>query len=103
MPENFWRLRRDCKATRKLSGRIEVQSWGTTDDGELVCAGVHWVNALSAKWAWRLFHNWQRWRRWYDKLPWNRRENYPAKFSKAVAHWGIHPVETPKAAIWIKV
>lgn len=75
---------------------IEIQTIGFASDGSPVHAGVHWVPEISARYLWRLHHNWLRWRRWYDNLKENRKRNYPAKQNATVAFYCAHPIDNPR-------
>lgn len=103
-PDNFYKLIRHNKDERKRKGAIEVQGWGVNSQGQIVCAGVHWVPQVSTKWAWKICRNWRRWRVWYDNLPWNKVQTYPAKGDEyRVTYYGIHPIDDPKAIVWASV
>jgi hypothetical protein len=91
-------LRRDI---RKQG--IEVQTWGVSAAGETVYAGVHFVPEVSGRWMWHLHNHWRRWRKWYDNLPWNRREDYPAKHAPRVVVTLMHPVYEPEKMQHISV
>ena len=82
---------------------VEVQTWGLDASQNMVCAGVHYVPELSARWIYRLFQNWRRWRKWYDNRPENRKQDYPAKHCKPLAFYGAHPINNPKATLWLSV
>lgn len=91
------------KCSRRGDGLVEVQTWGLDGNRELVCAGVHYVRSLTARTLYKLATSWRRWRKWYDSLPENRCEDYPAKHGNALAFYGAHPIDCPKQAMWIAV
>lgn len=83
---------------------IEVQGYGYDTQGNPLCAGVHFVPELSAKWIWRIVQHWKRWRKWYDNRPENRKRAYPAKGNDLIIGlYGIHPIGKPSASQWLKV
>lgn len=98
-PANFWRLHRSPKGQRKATGQTAIQSVGLAADGSVVCCGVYYDDTLSLRALWRHATNWQRWRKWYDRLPWNTRADYPAKHSPRVTHWCAYPVNNPRVSI----
>ena len=99
-PEGFYKVCRELKALRKAKGKIEVQSWGIDAQKRLVFCGVDWLPSINHKFAYLIASNHKRWRRWYDNLPWNRKEDYPAKHDSQV-HWiGLHSIDNPKNILW---
>jgi hypothetical protein len=89
-----WSLKRTPGFDRKGQG-MEIQEYGMDASGKIVCAGVHWVPDISARYMWRLCSNWRRWRRWYDNLPENRGRDYPTKHDLPVRYWAAHPIDNP--------
>lgn len=88
-----------------LKTGIEVQGYGYDKNGQPLCAGVHFVPELSAKWIWRIAQQWKRWRKWYDNLPENQERCYPAHGDAVRLAWyGIFPVYgDPKSIQFLKV
>jgi len=83
---------------------LEVQTWGLGGPSNVcVYAGVHFIPELSPRWLWKLHTHWLRWRKWYDNLPENRNQDYPAKHNPVVRFTGAHPIDDPKAVKWIEV
>lgn len=81
---------------------IEVQTWGLDANNELLCAGVYFVPRIDTRTIYRIGDNWRRWRKWYDSLPENRLEDYPAKHNKPLANYGAHPIGFPEQTKWVK-
>lgn len=86
---------------------IETQIYAQTNDGFLICAGVHWFPEISAKWIYKAQAHWRRWRKWYDNRPYNVKRNYPAKVHALRANKAqlvtAFPVRNPEQGRWFTV
>lgn len=103
-PKAFdWSLQRGPAWERRLRAAkagVEVQEIAWDPTMRVVCAGVHWVPEMGAKWAWKLARHWHRWLRWMERQRrlgrLGRQPAVPAQPVPVVAWWTFHPIDDPQ-------
>lgn len=90
------------KFSRKLPGLVEIQTVGWSKNNELLCAGVYYVPALTARIVYQIATSWRRWRKWYDNLPENRNEPYTHGDDLLLGCYGAHPIDDPKSVLYVQ-